>query len=123
MLTVSLSDSTDHSKINIVATDLLALADTGADVCYVDIALAERFNLKRAGNNTSFSAAGSVNVPVYLGAIILQDNTKLYMAMVGSDLQKNGFRHQFLIGMEGLRYFKIVMKRSSEEFSLLWAAQ
>jgi hypothetical protein len=125
MLTVSLSDSIEPNKMNIVATELLALVDTGADACYIDIQLAQQFHLKQYGTLSSFSAAGQVDVPRYEGQIILADNirpTILHMIMVGADLQRNGFRHRFLIGMEGLQSFEMILRRRSERFSLEWVS-
>jgi predicted aspartyl protease len=120
MLKVSLSDSTVPTIVNIIATDLLALVDTGADVCYIDTSLATQHNMQSRNTLSAISSGGSTNASVYIGQIILEGRTNLQMAMVGIDLRARGFRHRFLIGMEALRYFEMTMRRQSGSFSLLW---
>jgi predicted aspartyl protease len=120
MLRASLSNSVDPAKVNIVATDLLALVDTGADACFIDDRLAQQFGLPVRRQIEIVTGTGKATASVYRGQIVLQDDTKLSMAMVGSNFEQNGFRHRLLIGMEGLRFFELRMHRPSHQFSLQW---
>ncbi len=125
MLMVALSDSTNPNRVNVVATDVRALIDTGADVCYIDNQLAEMFRLKQRGTVSTFTGTGSAVNPRYECQVLLPDDSKptlLHTIMVGADLQSNGFEHRLLIGMEGLQHFEMKMRRSSGRFSLEWVS-
>jgi predicted aspartyl protease len=123
MLLVSLGNGLDPGIKLIVETGVLALADTGADVCYIDIELAQRLKLLELGSSKNYSAAGVVTSPIFGGQIVLSDGSMLQMAMVGSYMQKNGFRHRVLLGMEALHHFRMVVTRKTDKFSLAWHAQ
>jgi Aspartyl protease len=108
----------------ILANDVLALIDTGSDVCYIDNELAKKSGLLPKGSTTTSTGTGSKENPVYACVFLIKDrptNAVLRMATPGMDLSSNGLNHRILLGMEALRNFDLRISQSQQLVELNWA--
>jgi hypothetical protein len=108
----------------ILANDVLALIDTGSDVCYIDNELAKKSGLLPKGSTTTSTGTGSKENPVYACVFLIKDrptNAVLRMATPGMDLSSNGMNHRILLGMEALRNFDLRISQSQQLVELNWA--
>jgi hypothetical protein len=108
----------------ILANDVLALIDTGSDVCYIDNELAKKSGLLPKGSSTTSTGTGSKENPVYACVFLIKDrptNAVLRMATPGMDLSSNGMNHRILLGMEALRNFDLRISQSQQLVELNWA--
>jgi hypothetical protein len=108
----------------ILANDVLALIDTGSDVCYIDNELAKKSGLLPKGSTMTSTGTGSKENPVYGCVFLIKDrptNAILRMATPGMDLASNGLNHRILLGMEALRNFDLRISQSQQLVELNWA--
>jgi len=118
MVEVSFSDSRYPALPNVVATNLTALIDTGADFCRIDTELAKRTRLTAHNKLPSISAGGTNIVDVFRGQIILGDGTILDVDLCEAPLRSAGCQYDFLLGMEALRFFDLTISRKENRITL-----
>ena len=105
-------------------SDVLALIDTGADVCYIDNELAKKIGLVPVNRLKAFTGTGSKESLLFKCTFLINDQPKdsrLTMATVGADLASNGMNHRVLLGMEALGHFDLRISRSKQLVELAWA--
>lgn len=103
--------------------DVVALIDTGADVCYIDNELAKKTGLVPVDRLKAFTGTGSKESLLFKCVFLIKDQPKdnrLVMATVGADLASNGMNHRILLGMEALRHFDLRISRSKQAIEMTW---
>jgi hypothetical protein len=88
-------------------------------VCYIDVALASRHNLPVRGRINAFGGVGSRASDVFGAQLILDDGLILDMSMPGLDMESNGFRHRFQIGMQAMQFLELTVRRQDNLVSLV----
>ncbi len=120
MLKVGLSNSVYPNPIKVLAADILAVIDTGADACYIDSTLAEQHNLEEVGSLYTHGGGHARLAKAYRALILLDGNIQLDMIMPSQDFQTAQVPHRFLIGMEALRCFDLSICRAQGRVRLEW---
>ncbi len=123
MVRVSLSDATDainDDTEHVVDDDVLALIDTGADLCRIDEHIVEKYPLKRVGTTETASPTGKAVFKVYLVQIIL-DGRRLIMYCPAVPLRRHeGAIYDLLLGMDAIRHFDLSVCRARVSVTLSW---
>jgi hypothetical protein len=118
MIRFSLSKSTRPAETEIVERDLVALIDTGSDLCRVDTALATKYNLIERGTMPAVGSGVQSIVQTYSLQVILEDQTKLQLTCPSVRLREVGAPFDFLFGMDAIRFFDLSIARSRQAVSL-----
>ena len=121
MLKIDFSDSLDPSIYHVVARDIIAAIDTGAEFCVIDIGLATTFGLKKFESLKTHTAIGNAELFAYRGQIIVDSLYKMQVRFVGADL--SGAVHQIVLGMDALRWFDIRISKKTGTVLLQWVGQ
>jgi hypothetical protein len=84
------------------------MLDTGADLCRIDVALANEFDSEDAGRMPSILTGHNVDIPMVSGQIIILDFPfTLDGSFPVADLRASGCQYDLLLGMDLLRFFSI----------------
>jgi hypothetical protein len=117
MLKVGFSDSLDPNRRHIVANDIVASVDTGAEMCAIDDSFARSSRLSPDPNDVlkTHTATGVATLPVYRGQVIIDSKT-IQLRFVGADFA--GAVHKITLGMDALRFFDLHLSRRVGTVSL-----
>jgi hypothetical protein len=124
MIRFSLSNATHPSQCNIVETDLTALIDTGSDLSRIDDGLAVKHNLHQLGQMSAVSGGLSSTVNLYSLQITLSDLPRSHLLQLqcpSVQLRSSGAPYDFLLGMDAVRFFELLVVRSRQIVNLRWA--
>lgn len=121
MIRVSISDATSNDREHILDDDIVALIDTGADLCRIDETLIAKYKtFQSLGTTTSSSPTGSLTTNVYLVQIII-DGHRLLMQCPEAPLNRfEGAFYGLLLGMDAIQYFDLSVNRASPLVTLSW---
>jgi hypothetical protein len=113
-----LSSATDNNATNVVEEGLTALIDTGSDYCRIDAALALKHSLTQIRTIPDRSGGSTSIVKVYSLQIILDGGQKLSLQCPSGSLRSGGFPFDFLLGMDAIGHFELVVARPRQEVTL-----
>jgi hypothetical protein len=125
MIKFSLSSAILPEDEHIVARDLVALIDTGSDLCRIDNRLAETYHLFPAGAIIKARNEGKDYVSQsFVCQVILEDSTKLHLICAALNLRGDGgAAFDFLFGMDAIRRFDLSVVRSEERVTLRYLGE
>jgi predicted aspartyl protease len=125
MIKFSLSRAILPEDEHIVARDLVALIDTGSDLCRIDEQVAEKHNLYRTRSLVKARNEGrDYTNETFLCQIIFDDFTKLHLICAAFKLRgEGGAAFDFLLGMDAIRHFDLSVVRSEEKVTLRYLGQ
>jgi hypothetical protein len=125
MIKFSLSNAILPEDEHIVARDLVALIDTGSDLCRIDERLAETHNLYRTRSIIKSRNEGrDYTNSSFACQIILEDSTKLHLICAAFNLRGDGgAAFDFLFGMDAIRHFDLSVVRSEEKVTLRYLGE
>ena len=118
MLRISLSDTLPPEPLNIIEPDLIALIDTGSDICGIDSALVKKHGLITRGKTPAISTAGQTSVEMCEVRIILQDGQALRMVCRVVSIREVSAEFDFLFGMDAIRFFRLSVAKPLNEVTL-----
>ena len=125
MIKFSLSSAILPEDEHIVARDLVALIDTGSDLCRIDEKLAEAHNLYRTRSLVKSKNEGHDYINrSFACQVILEDSTKLHLICAAFNLRgEGGAAFDFLFGMDAIRHFDLSVVRSEEKVTLRYLGE
>ena len=122
---VSISTSTDPVIVGSVAADkLIALIDTGADMCAIDTGLATSLAMVPLRKTQLRGSTGpKPDTDVYLMKIIINTDVPnvpfVYLGQfVSSPLKDQGYTTDLLIGEDVIQHFELSLNRSLNQWVL-----
>jgi hypothetical protein len=109
---VSVSDSTDPNRPNIIENNLVALIDTGSDYCRIDANLAAKHSsLTQIGTMNALGATGPGAEKIFSLQIIF-GQVRFQSACATAVLRSGGSLFDLLLGMDAIRFFDLNIVRS-----------
>lgn len=117
MLKVGFSDSLDPNRRHVVAKDITASVDTGAETCAIDDSFAKSLRLSRDPDDAikTHTATGVAILPMYRGQVIVDSKT-IQLRFVAAHFE--GAVHKITLGMDALRFFDLHLSRQTGTVSL-----
>jgi Retroviral aspartyl protease len=122
---VSISDATSPILINIIEKDLVALIDTGADLCLIDEDLAKRLSTlyQISSNSPTHGATGAGKATKYYLQIIvpsegLHQTTLFQVQCVSSPLRQQGLLCDLSLGEDVIHNYELHLNRSQNSWTL-----
>jgi hypothetical protein len=120
MIRVSLSNATNNEAEHIVDDDVLALIDTGSDLCRIDDEMVNKYQFKPIGTTQTVTPTGRGAFKVYLVQMIL-DRHRLMLYCPAVPLRRyEGAIYDILLGMDAIRYFDLTVSRVQSLVTLSW---
>ena len=120
MIRISLSDATHNGTEHIVDNDVLALIDTGSDLCRIDEEMINKYSFEPVGTTQTVTPTGRGTFKVYLVQIVL-DGHRLILYCPAVPLRRyEGAIYDMLLGMDVIRYFDLTVSRAQSLVTLSW---
>jgi predicted aspartyl protease len=118
---VSISDSVDPKVANVVESGLVALIDTGSDLCCIDKKLAEKYPslVVFKDHQAQHGATGQGDSKIYNLQIIF-GSVWLQMYASTAALRSDGMLCDLLLGMQAIRFFDLNINRADGLVRLIW---
>jgi hypothetical protein len=120
MIRVSLSDTIHNETQHIVDDDVLALIDTGSDLCRIDEEMANKYSFKTIGITQTVTPTGRGIFKVYLVQMILDGHSLLLYCPAVPLRRYEGAIYDMLLGMDVIRYFDLTVSREQSLVTLSW---
>jgi len=120
----SISDSKDPNVVNVIKSNLIALVDTGADMCAIDEDLANHLTtlIPIRQVNERGATGGRVANVYYLQIIVPNENIsgkdRFQVECVSSPLKGQGLFCDLLLGEDVIQHFELHLNRSHNEWTL-----
>jgi hypothetical protein len=121
---VSISNSTGPRTPNVIQSKLVALVDTGADMCCIDETLANSLPmLIPVRKATQRGATGPRLTNVYFLQVIVpsdgaEGSTIFEVQCLSSPLKSQGMNCDLLLGEDVIQHFELHLNRSRNEWRL-----
>jgi hypothetical protein len=98
----------EHDTVAELTKGVVALVDTGSNVCAIDLALAQQFSLKVAERKQATMGDQVIEVNAYDVSWRLPGTEFLFSARVGGQqLRARGAAWSFVLGMDYLQLFSV----------------
>jgi hypothetical protein len=118
MIWFSLSKTIPPDAVNIVESGLIALIDTGADMCSIDSALVKKHKLILGPKIPTIAAGVQKAFHTCEVRIILEDGQPLQLMCRSVALRASSSQFDFLFGMDAIRFFCLSVTKSLGEVTL-----
>jgi hypothetical protein len=120
---VSISDSKNPNSLNAGQRKLIAIVDTGADMCAIDDEIANQLSLVAIRQSDERGGYGGRMTNVYDLRIILPNEnlngeTHFQVETLSAPLKAQGFLCDFVLGEDVIQHFELHLNRSLDEWTL-----